>query len=37
MRASWGLSRSWRQQVRDAGSASETADAAVLLANMIAQ
>ena len=37
MRASWGWSRSWQQQVRCAGSASETADAAVLLVNMIAQ
>ena len=37
MRASWGWSRSWRQQVRSADSASAEAGAATLVANMIAQ
>lgn len=35
MRASWGWSHSWQQQVRSAGSTSVTSGAVVLLANMI--
>lgn len=37
MHVSWVLSRSWRQQVRSAGSTSVTSGAVVLLANMVAQ